>query len=51
MPDESVPMDENMRQVIENLRVKYGMMPTEDVVGTLLSAAIEQERRPREGEK
>ncbi len=44
MPDESVPMDSNMIEVIESLRVKYQMLPTEDVIRTLLGAAIEQER-------
>ena len=51
MPVEDVPMDENMRQAIENLREKHKMLPDEDVVGTLISAAIEQVRRPDEGKK
>jgi len=49
MPVEDVPMDDNMRQAIENLRQKHHMLLDEDVVGTLISAAIEQERRPSEG--
>ncbi len=44
-------MDANMRQVIENLRQKYGMLPAEDVIRTLLGAAIEQERGAGEASK
>lgn len=48
MPDEDVPMDDNVLETIETLRQKFGMLPTEDVIATLLGAAIEQERKPWE---
>lgn len=44
MPEEAVEMDENMQQTMDNLRAKFGLLPTEDVIQTLLAAAIEQER-------
>jgi hypothetical protein len=48
MPQKEVEMDDNMKQAIENLREKHRMLPTEDVVQTLLSAAIEQERESQQ---
>jgi len=48
MPDEAVEMDGNMQQTIDTLRAKFGLLPTEDVIQTLLAAAIEQERKPQE---
>ena len=45
MPDEVVEMDTNMLEALESLRAKFRLLPTEDVIETLLAAAVEQERK------